>query len=265
MRFGGCPMPKGKTVFYRRLSGLIPLLLLLLCWIYFSCRVHNDLLLPGPSRVWRAGLALWHDGRLWTDLFVSMGRVGLGFLMAVTVGLPLGLLAGRSPGFAAVSRDLLNFLRQIPPVALIPLFILWLGLGEAPKVLVIFYASFFPILLSSESGARQVDLHLIEVGRLYRLRGFAMLRTIVLPSALPSVITGMRLGLGYGWRSLVIAEMLAASRGLGALIVEARGYGRTDQILVGILMIGLAGTLLDLGIKALERFTPWVERGEKTS
>lgn len=208
---------------------------------------------------------LWREGRLWTDLLVSIGRVGLGFLLALTIGLPLGFLTGRSLWFAAVSRYFFNFLRQIPPVALIPLLILWLGLGEAPKLLVIFFAAFFPILLGSESGARQVDPHLIEVGHLYRLRGFALLRTIVLPAALPSVITGMRLGLGYGWRSLVIAEMLAASRGLGALIVEARGYGRTDQILVGILAIGVAGMLLDLILKALERSTPWADREEKTA
>ena len=120
----------------------------------------------------------------------------------------------------------------------------------------------FPILLAAELGVRQVDPDLIEMARLYHGRTKAILWRIIVPSALPAMATGLRLGLGYGWRSLVVAEMLAAARGLGALIVEARGFGRVDQMLVGVLAIGLAGLALDQLLRLLESSLPWLGREE---
>ena len=226
-------------------------------WAIAAKRAGNDFLLPGPARVWTAFIELWRIGRFIPDLLVSLGRVGLGFLLASLMGMPLGFLAGRSSGFTRIAQGTLNFLRQVPPVALVPMLLLWLGLGEAPKLLVIIYASFFPIFLAAELGAREADPGLIEVGRLYHRGPIAVLRKVVIPAALPVVVTGLRLGLGYGWRSLVVAEMLAAARGMGALIVEARAFGRMDRMLVGVLAIGAAGTILDYALRALERLFTW--------
>lgn len=246
----------------RRAAGNLafPAIILIL-WSFLAGRTANSFLLPGPSRVWRAGVELWQSGRLLRDLLASLGRVGVGFLLAAVLGLPLGLLLARRLTFARVARGGLDFLRQIPPVALVPVLLLWLGLGEGAKLFVIVYASFFPILLAAELGVSQVDPDLIEMARLYHGHK-AILWRIVVPSALPAMATGLRLGLGYGWRSLVVAEMLAAVRGLGALIVEARSFGRVDQMLVGVLAIGLAGLSLDQLLRLLESSLPWSGREE---
>jgi len=243
------------------LLGLALPLAICAAWVALARRTGSAFLLPGPRQVWAAFVELWRNGRLAADLGASLARVGLGFLLAAAAGIPLGFLVGRSTGFARLVRGTLDFLRQIPPVALVPLLLLWLGLGEVPKLLVIVYAAFFPIFLAAELGARQVDPRLVEMGRLYRRRAPDILLQIVVPATVPAVITGLRLGLGYGWRSLVVAEMLAAARGLGALIVQARGFGRADQMFVGVLAIGLAGMVLDQGLRIFEAILPWPGQG----
>lgn len=237
-------------------------LVLLAAWAIAAGRAGDAFLLPGPADVWRALLELARSGRLAGGLLLSLARVCAGFLLAAACGVPLGILAGRSAWFTRASRGTLDFFRQVPAVALVPLFILWFGLGEASKLVVIFYASFFPVFLAAELGAEQADPLLVEAGRLYLRKPGAVLRRVILPSALPALMTGLRLGVGYGWRSLVVAEMLAAARGLGALIVEARGFGRTDAMLAGVLCIGAAGILLDRALSAAERAVPWARRQE---
>lgn len=254
MRDNGNPTP--ATMRWLPLGLVLPALLVG-AWFLAANRTGDAFLLPGPSQVGTALYDLWREGRLLRDLGASLGRVGLGFALASVLGVPLGFAAGRAAGFARLIGSTLDFLRQIPPVALVPLLILWLGLGEAPKLLVIIYAAFFPIFLAAELGARQVDRNLLEVGLLYQRRRSVILRQIVIPSALPSVTAGLRLGLGYGWRSLVVAEMLAAARGLGALIVEARSFGQADRMLAGVLAVGAAGLILDQGLRACERLWPW--------
>ncbi len=238
-----------------------PTLFFLAIWL-LAFRWRGDAtLLPGPAQVGAAFLGLWRNGVFVPDLLASLGRVCPGFLLAAALGLPLGLLCGRSRRVAAYTGNAMDFLRQIPPVALVPLLILWLGLGELPKLLVIFYASFFPILLAAELGAGQVDPKLLEMARLYHHGRGEVWRSVILPSALPSILAGLRLGLGYGWRSLVVAEMLAADKGLGALIVGARAFSRVDRMFVGVLAIGLAGLLLDFALKYLARLVPWQAPG----
>ena len=253
-------VPSLKHHLRRIVEGLALPATVVLLWFFLAGQTANSFLLPGPGRVWRAGAELWQSGRLLRDLLASLGRVGVGFLLAAVLGLPLGFLIARRRTFARIARGGLDFLRQIPPVALVPVLLLWLGLGEGAKLFVIVYAAFFPILLAAELGVRQVDPDLIEMGRLYHRRSEEIVWRVIVPYALPAMATGLRLGLGYGWRSLVVAEMLAAARGLGALIVEARGFGRVDQMLVGVLAIGGAGLLLDWLLRLLESALPWSGR-----
>ena len=152
----------------------------------------------------------------------------------------------------------LHFLRQIPPIAWIPLFLIWFGIGEGSKSAVIFYAAFFPVLLNSLLGIEQIPRRFWEVGKVLEFDYLKFLWRLVLPASLPSIMAGLRLGMSMSWRALVAAEMIAATSGLGYLIMSARSLVRMDEMVVGILLIGLIGILIDAFFIWLERFlAPW--------
>ena len=149
-------------------------------------------------------------------------------------------------------------MQQIPPIAWIPIFILWLGIDEASKVAVIVYAAFFPIFLNTVQGVVSVDPKLIEVGRSFMLTPAEMTRRVYIPSAAMTIFVGLRLGLSNCWRALVGAELIAASSGLGSLIMDARNLSQPDKIFVGILTIGIAGLLIDFLLRRIEnKIMPW--------
>ena len=221
----------------------------------------NAFLLPPPARIWSAFLELSASGRLWDHLLVSLGRVGAGYLLAAALALSLGVLVVSIPGMARIVDPLLDFLRQVPPLALMPLALLWLGIGEAQKLGIIVLSCFFPIFLGLRGGFAQVDPRLIEVGRAAGFGRAEILRRIAIPAALPAVVVGMRLGLGYGWRALVGAELIASSAGLGYMILDAQDMARTDIVLVGVLMIGLIGLVSDwLLRRAVGWWMPWIRQ-----
>jgi sulfonate transport system permease protein len=209
--------------------------------------------------------ALWESlrsGEGLSDGAVSLGRVLLGVPLAVAAALPLGLWFGRSASGRALFAPSLEFLRNVPPIALIPLLILWLGIGEAPKIWVVALAALFPVLLNVEDAARRCDPALLEMGRAFGLSAPERLRRILLPWILPSLLVGLRLGFGYGWRALAGAELLGASAGLGYRIREAQTLARSDQVLAGILLLGLLGMLSDAILRrAAARFGGWSRHG----
>jgi len=173
--------------------------------------------------------------------------------------LPLALLFGLLPRLRALFEPALEFVRQIPPLSLLPLLILWLGIGEAQKVGIIVLSCFFPVFLGALGGIAQADPKLVEVGHACGLTRFEILRRIVLPASLPAFIVGLRIGLGYSWRALVGAELIASSAGLGYMIVDAENLARTDIVLVGILVIGVLGLIADtLARAAIRRAAPWL-------
>ncbi len=232
--------------------GLIfPSLLVLLWWVASILGVWSGFLLPSPTQV---GVALWRSlasGEVFPDAAVSLSRVFMGVPLAVAIGLPLGLVFGRIKIARTIFSPTLEFLRNVPPIALIPLLILWLGIGEAPKIWVVALAALFPVLLNVEDAARRCDQGLIDMGRVFGLSRIRLLGRILLPWILPSLLVGIRLGFGYGWRALVGAELLGASAGLGYRIREAQTFARSDQVLSGILLLGLLGMASD----ALLRWT----------
>lgn len=222
-------------------------------------RWWNPFLLPGPDRVWAALVRLVETGKIFDHVLVSMGRVYGGFLLACVLALPLAVLQARFAGFRQVVRGPLGFLQGIPPLALVPLIILWLGIGEGAKVTVVVLSSFFPVYATAAAALSSVPPGYRELGRSLRLSPWAQYRTIVLPHILPQVYTGMRLGVAYSWRALVGAEMIAASAGLGYLILDAEQLSRTDVVVAGILVLGTlclaSDTLTDrLG----RRLFPWI-------
>lgn len=235
------------------------LLIVAAWWFVATSGLVSPFLLPPPSTVLATGLEILSDGSLAQHTLVSVQRLVVGYGFAVALALPLAFLLSASISLRSILEPALEFLRQLPPLALMPLLILWLGIGEAQKLGIIVLACFFPIFLGVVGGIAQCDPKLVEVGRSCGLTRQDVLWRVVLPASLPSIVIGLRIALGYGWRALVGAELVASSAGLGYMIVDAENLARTDIVLVGIVVIGCLGALADLGIRTLiARTAPWL-------
>ncbi|MEN3931142.1 ABC transporter permease [Microvirga sp. W0021] len=222
-----------------------------------------SILLPSPAMAFSAAVELVCDGVLFEHIVVSIKRLTSGYILAVALSLPAAFMLSQSVWAKRILNPTLEFLRQIPPLAMMPLLILWLGIGEAQKVGIIILACFFPIFLGALGGIAQCDPKLKEVGRISGLNNPQILWRIVLPSALPAIVIGLRIALGQGWRALVGAELVASAAGLGYMIVDAENLARTDIIVVGIIVIGILGLTSDWVARWLiVRFAPWVKIDE---
>ncbi len=232
---------------------------LALWWLASRLGWVSAFLLPGPGTVAETLGELIASGELLRHTLVSLRRVALGYLLAIAFAVPLALLFVLSRRLRALFEPLLEFLRQIPPLALMPLLMLWLGIGETQKVGIIILSCFFPIFLGVRGGFDSVDRKLIDVGTVCGFSRPEIMLRIVLPSALPAIVVGLRIGLGYSWRALVGAELIASSAGLGYMIVDAENLARTDIVLAGILVIGVLGLLADHLLRlAIRRSAPWL-------
>lgn len=244
-------------------SGLILPFLLLFIWWYGAVNSWwNAFLLPSPSLVASAFLSAARDGELQRHVMASLGRIGRGFGISSALALAAALFCAWFPLLFEQLRPLLEFLRHIPPMSVIPMLILWFGIGEAPKIILIILATFFPVFMNALQGINGCDPQLVEVGKVFRYTRWQIFRLVVLPSAIPSILTGVRLGLGYSWRSLVAAELVAASSGLGYMILDAEQLSRSDVVIMGIFVIGALGAFLDytflFGMKYYFRRGSWV-------
>lgn len=214
--------------------------------------------LPPPSRVLVDAWRVLASGDLFAHVLASLWRVLGGFLAAVIVGVPIGTGMALSPIFDDLVDPAVEFLRPIPPIAWIPLGILWFGIGNTQNMFIIFLGAFFPIVLNTITGVRSVDPTLIWGALTLGGRRAQIVREIVLPGALPLVLAGCRIGLGVGWMALVAAELVAARSGLGFMIQSARYAFVTERVILGMAIIGLLGLLMDRGMRWLEhRATPW--------
>jgi sulfonate transport system permease protein len=243
----------------RRIQGALPFLCVLALW-QAACSFGwvNTYLLPSPLRVARAEAAAALSGELGHHVAASSLRVLGGFAIAVALALPAAALASLAPRLLSALGPLLAFLRNIPPLALVPVLILWLGIGEASKIALIVLASFFPAFLGAATGLSGVDPRLAEMGRSVGLSRWQILVRVLLPESVPSLANGLRLGLGYGWRALVGAEMVAAASGLGYWILDSEEMARIDSVFAGILTIGVLGIVLDrAALAAARRLAPW--------
>ena len=224
---------------------LTPILLLIFWQLLAETGLISAYLLPPPLSVGQAVLTMWQSGALYYHIKASLFRVTAGLGLSALAGF---FFAGLVTRFIP-ARELLAapfaLLRMIPPLAMIPLFILWLGIGGATQMAIVVLACFFPIFLSTRDGLCRVGEAHRELARSLNLSTCAYVAYIVIPSAMPSIITGLRLAFGYSWRALIGAELIASSSGLGYLIMESQDMMRTDEMLVGILTIGLIGWGLD--------------------
>jgi ABC-type nitrate/sulfonate/bicarbonate transport system permease component len=223
-----------------------------------SINPQLDVMLPPPTAVFSAAVDLLHRGVLFTHIFDSLYRVLMAVGVASLIGVPLGLAMGWSKRVRLAVDPLLEFIRPIPPLAWIPLSILWFGIGDMQIVYIIFLAAFFPIVLNSMAGARDVDTFLMRAGLSLGANRRELFTTVVLPASLPQIFTGVRIGLGIGWMALVAGELVAAPSGLGYMINNARTLFRSDYILLGMVLIGALGLVLDYLMRQVARFAmPW--------
>lgn len=213
----------------------------------------DPVLVPSPLGIGLAALDALRDGSLLHNTFVSLGRVLLGFLVALIIAIPIGMLMGLSRLIQGLTEPLIELLRPIPPIALIPLAILWFGIGESSKIAIIAYGAFFPIFVSTLSGFRDVDpVHLRAACTLGATKS-QLFRDVILPTAYPQIVTGARLGMSMAFIVLVAAELIASSAGLGYMINYARITFKTDEIFIGICTIGVLGFILNKALIELER------------
>jgi sulfonate transport system permease protein len=200
-----------------------------------------------------AGLDAIFHGELLLHIGVSALRAGAGLLLGGLLGLGLGFATGLSRRVQLVCDGPLQMLRAIPALALVPLVILWFGLGETAKLFIVALTVLFPMYLNTFHGVRSVDPALLEMAGLYGLRGWALYRDVVLPGALPSVLVGLRFALGMSWLVLIVAESIGATRGLGYVAMNAREFMQMEPLVMTILLWALLGKLSDLGARQLER------------
>lgn len=235
------------------LGLLIPLALA----IGWECATRTGLaqgrLLPPPSRVLGTLLTLAESGDLGVHVRATLLRVALGFLGGAAAGILVGALTGTLPLVRHLLDPGLQALRAVPSLAWVPLFILWLGILETPKVVLIAVGVFFPVYVGVSGAIASVDRKLVEVGRIFRLSRLALARRILLPAVLPGTIVALRTGLGLGFLFVVAAELMGASEGLGYLLVEGQQFGKPDQILAAILAFAVLGKLADALLVALTR------------
>jgi len=202
-------------------------------------------LVPPPSRIFATIVELAKSGELSRHILATLSRVGAGFALGVVAGTVLGAISG----YWGLARRLLDptvqALRAIPSIAWVPLFILWLGIFETSKVALIAVGVFFPVYLGVMGAIASVDRKIVEVGRTFRLSGFAMIRRILLPAVLPAYVVALRVGLGLGWMFVVAAEFMGASEGLGYLLIDGQQLGKPAQILAAIVIFAILGKTTD--------------------
>ena len=232
---------------------LSPLVLVLLWQAASSLGLISPRTLASPATVILSGWELLLSGELPHHLMVSLTRVVSGLAIGLTLGTGFALVAGLSRLGEEVVDAPLQMLRTLPFLALVPLFILWFGIGETPKIALVALGTTFPIYLTLFAGIRGVDPKLVEAGKMFGLDQRGLVRHVVLPGALPSALVGLRYALGTAWLSLVIAEQINATSGIGFLINDARDFLRTDIIVVGLVVYALLGLGADALVRALER------------
>jgi sulfonate transport system permease protein len=232
----------------------VPALLLVGWQLLVQTGIVPARVLPAPTAVVQAGLHLAATGELWRNLYVSTARALIGFAIGGSLGFVLGLLNGIFPFAEKLLDTTLQMLRNIPHLALIPLVILWFGIGEEAKIFLVAIGVLFPIYLNTYHGVNTVDHGLLEMGKVYGLKHFELFWQIILPSALSSILVGVRFSLGIMWLTLIVSETIASDSGIGYMAMNAREFLQTDVVVFSILLYALLGKLADVLARLLEQW-----------
>lgn len=247
---------------YWLLGGGMIVALLILWWAVVEFGVVNPYFLPPPASVWESGVRLWQEGLLLPDTWASIQRILIGFAISLAVALPMGILMGTLGWFEALWEPLIDFIRYMPAVAFVPLTIVWFGVNESQKWVIIFIGTFFQQVLMIMDNVKRTPREYVQVGETLGLGRMKLIARIVLPSSAPALWDTIRITLGWAWTWLVVAELVAASAGLGQRIIVSQRYLDTDTIFFVIAWIGLIGLITDQCLKALgRRLFPWATGG----
>ncbi|MFJ5297548.1 taurine ABC transporter permease TauC [Pseudomonas sp. NPDC088368] len=246
----------------RAISVLTLVALLAAWWVVTAFEWVEPLFLPPPSAVlekaWLLMTKGYMESTLWQHLGASLQRIGLGLVFAVLTAIPVGIAIGHNRIAQGIFDPLIEFYRPIPPLAYLPLIVIWCGIGEFSKVLLIYLAIFAPIAIATATGVRTVDSAKLRAAQSLGATRWQLIRHVILPSALPDILTGVRIGLGVGWSTLVAAELIAATSGLGFMVQSAAQFLVTDVVVLGILVIAFIAFALEMGLRALQRkLVPW--------
>ena len=241
---------KGQRVILPLLVGV----LFITGW-HVAVRVSGTDIFPTPQEVLQGLVELAKQGVLLKYIVASLFRVTWGFLLAILVGVPFGLILGWNRHAAMAFNPLIQIFRPISPIAWIPVAILWFGVTDVSPVFLIFLASVFPITVSSMAAVQNMQPVYVRAARNFGLNNLQLFRKVIFPACLPQIFTGLRIALGIAWLVVVAAEMIAVNSGLGYLIIDARNAGkRYDLVVAGMVMIGLIGLILDVAVRSLEKF-----------
>ncbi|MEE4159757.1 taurine ABC transporter permease TauC [Pseudomonas viridiflava] len=246
----------------RAISVVTLVVLLALWWAVTAAEWIEPLFLPPPSAVLeKAWLLLtkgYMDSTLWQHLGASLQRIGMGLGAAILTAIPVEIAIGHNRIAQGILDPLIEFYRPIPPLAYLPLIVIWFGIGEFSKVLLIYLAIFAPIAIATATGVRTVDPTRVRAAQSLGATRWQLIRHVILPSALPDILTGIRIGLGVGWSTLVAAELIAATSGLGFMVQSAAQFLVTDVVVLGILVIAIIAFAMELSLRALQRrLVPW--------
>lgn len=244
------------------LSVITIAILLFIWWLVTAMGFVKPLFVPSPQAIVDKFFTIWHNGftgnPLWSHVMISAGRVFGAFLLACVIGIPLGLAMGISPTVRGIFDPPIEFYRPIPPLAYLPLMIIWFGIGETSKVLLIFLSVFAPVTLGARAGVRSAAIEQIHAVYSFGATRWQVLRYIILPAAMPEILTAMRIGIGFGWTTLVAAEMVAATQGIGYMVLSASQFLQTDVVIMGIVVIAGIAYVFDMLMRAIEKkLVPW--------
>ncbi|KQT19541.1 ABC transporter permease [Methylobacterium sp. Leaf399] len=250
--------PRLRVHAARFVPWLVPAAIILGWQAAASTGLVSTRFMPAPADVVAAGWQAGRSGELWTNLWVSFLRAASGFLVGGTIGFALGLANGLSQLSEKLTDTTLQMVRNIPHLSLIPLVILWFGIDEEAKLFLVAIGVFFPIYANTLHGIRSVDPQLVEMGRTYGMSPLTLFRRVVLPGALPSIFVGLRYALGIMWLTLIVAETISASSGLGYMAMQAREFMLVDVVVLAIVIYALLGKIADTLTRVLERtFLAW--------
>ncbi len=250
-----------------RFWSIVSVVVLIALWFVSAAFEWTDsTFLPSPQSTWAKFYEVFQEGyrnvSLWENIWSSLRRVLYGFGLGCLLGIPIGFAMGLSNTLRGIFDPIVEFFRPIPPLAFIPLFILWFGIGEQSKVLLLFFAAFWVMVIAARSGVLSVKLSKVRAAYSLGASKLQILTYVILPNALPEVFIGMRVALGVCWGTLVAAELIAAQEGLGQMIWVAQKFFLTEIVFFGIILIGVIGVIMDLLLRLLERWLiPWRGKG----
>lgn len=247
---------KGKkwNVLSEQVEEILPVIIVLAVWyLMTSSKQYTGILFPRLSTVWETITHKCMDRSLLAAVEISLARVLKGYFLAAVCGIAAGILIGLSEHAQRFTDLIIQILKPIPPIAWIPLVILWMGIGESSKVFLIFLGGFFTILQNVMNGIRYTDKKLLEVASVMETPKWKYIFHLIIPAALPSIFTGLRVALGTCWTCVVAAELVASSSGIGYMISNARNFGQIDVVIVGMLAIGIVGKIMDFILLKIEK------------